>query len=104
MVVTSDVIVPPDKTSQTCESAQFMFTLPDLTYDFDALAPTISARALHIHHDKHHGAYLKVLNALVAEAGGSSRPLEQIILEAAARGEGRAWRHPAPVPAQAKAA
>ncbi len=33
-----------------------MFALPDLPYDYDALAPVISERTLHFHHDKHHAA------------------------------------------------
>jgi Fe-Mn family superoxide dismutase len=39
------------------------FTLPELTYDFDALEPQIDARTMEIHHDKHHAGYVKKLNA-----------------------------------------
>lgn len=39
------------------------FTLPDLPYPFDALEPTIDARTMEIHHDKHHKAYVDNLNA-----------------------------------------
>ena len=39
------------------------FTLPDLPYAYDALEPTIDARTMEIHHDKHHQAYVTNLNA-----------------------------------------
>ena len=39
------------------------FTLPDLPYTFDALEPHIDKETMEIHHDKHHAAYIKKLNA-----------------------------------------
>lgn len=59
-----------------------MFALPDLPYAYGALEPVMSERALRIHHDKHHGAYVKALNALLEAGADPSKPLEQIILEA----------------------
>jgi len=38
------------------------FTLPDLSYSFDALEPYIDAKTMEIHHDKHHAAYVDKLN------------------------------------------
>lgn len=43
-----------------------MFTLPDLPYAIDALEPYIDAATMRIHHDKHHGAYVKNLNDAIA--------------------------------------
>ena len=40
------------------------FTLPDLPYDGNVLAPTISAQTVGLHHDKHHAAYFNMLNTL----------------------------------------
>lgn len=40
-----------------------MFTLPELGYAYDALAPTISADIMQLHHDKHHRTYVDKLNA-----------------------------------------
>ncbi|KKU83205.1 MAG: Superoxide dismutase [Microgenomates group bacterium GW2011_GWA2_47_8] len=39
-----------------------MFTLPELPYAYNALEPYIDERTMQIHHDKHHGAYVKNLN------------------------------------------
>lgn len=39
-----------------------MFSLPDLPYDYSALEPYIDTETMHIHHDKHHAAYVKNLN------------------------------------------
>ena len=44
------------------------FTLPPLPYDFAALEPTIDAKTMEIHHDKHHGAYVNNLNAALEKA------------------------------------
>ena len=41
------------------------YQLPQLTYDFNALEPHIDAQTMQIHHDKHHGAYVAKLNAVV---------------------------------------
>jgi Fe-Mn family superoxide dismutase len=38
------------------------FTLPPLPYAYDALEPHIDAQTMHIHHDKHHAAYIANLN------------------------------------------
>lgn len=39
-----------------------MFILPELLYDYEALEPFIDSETMHIHHDKHHAAYIKNLN------------------------------------------
>jgi Fe-Mn family superoxide dismutase len=38
------------------------YTLPDLDYDYGALAPHISGEIMELHHDKHHAAYVKGAN------------------------------------------
>jgi len=42
------------------------YALPELPYDYDALAPAIEERVLRIHHDKHHAGYVRGLNATLA--------------------------------------
>ena len=44
------------------------FELPDLPYSFDALEPHIDAKTMQIHHDKHHQAYVNMLNGAVEAA------------------------------------
>ena len=50
------------------------YTLPDLTYAFDALEPHIDAKTMEIHHDKHHAAYIAKLTAAIegTDLGGQS--------------------------------
>lgn len=43
-----------------------MFTLPDLPYTYNALEPYIDEQTMKIHHDKHHGTYVKNLNDVLA--------------------------------------
>lgn len=42
-----------------------MFTVPTLSYDYDALAPAISGDIMRLHHDKHHQAYVDKLNSAI---------------------------------------
>jgi len=39
------------------------YTLPDLAYDYSALAPAISGEIMELHHSKHHAAYVAGANA-----------------------------------------
>jgi Fe-Mn family superoxide dismutase len=53
-------------------------TVPPLPYAFDALEPSIDAKTMEIHHDKHHAAYVTNLNkALEGQPG-----LEKLSVEA----------------------
>ncbi|MFZ4079054.1 MAG: superoxide dismutase [Microbacteriaceae bacterium] len=40
-----------------------VYSLPELTYDYAALAPHISAQIMELHHSKHHAAYVAGANA-----------------------------------------
>jgi len=56
------------------------FTLPDLPYSKDALAPHISAETLEFHYGKHHLTYVNNLNGLVdKDPSLSGKSLEDII-------------------------
>jgi superoxide dismutase, Fe-Mn family len=55
------------------------FTLPELPYPKDALAPHLSAETLEYHHDKHHNAYVTNLNNLLEGTDLASKSLEEII-------------------------
>jgi Fe-Mn family superoxide dismutase len=43
------------------------YTLPELTYDYSALAPHISAEIMELHHSKHHQAYVTGANTALAQ-------------------------------------
>jgi len=55
------------------------YTLPDLPYSFDALEPHIDARTMEIHHDKHHGGYVKKVNAALEGTDWADKPIEQVL-------------------------
>jgi Fe-Mn family superoxide dismutase len=55
------------------------FELPPLPYKFDALEPTIDARTMEIHHDKHHQTYVTNLNNAVAGTEFENMPIEELI-------------------------
>ncbi len=56
------------------------FTLPNLPYAKDALAPHISAETLEYHHGKHHAAYVTNLNKLLEGKPEANKSLEEIIM------------------------
>jgi len=43
------------------------FKLPELPYAYNALEPHIDAETMHLHHDKHHQAYVNKLNEALAK-------------------------------------
>lgn len=49
--------LPPRKGDATMP-----FLLPELPYAYDALEPFLNAETLHLHHDKHHQAYVNAYN------------------------------------------
>ena len=55
------------------------FTLPDLPFAKEALAPHMSAETLDFHHGKHHQAYVDKLNELVAQTDLAEAPLTEVI-------------------------
>jgi superoxide dismutase, Fe-Mn family len=56
------------------------YVLPPLPYPFDALEPYIDAKTMEIHHDGHHGAYVKNLNkALEGHADLEKLPIEELL-------------------------
>ena len=69
------------------------FTLPDLPYAKDALAPHLSAETLEYHHDKHHNAYITNLNKLIDGTDLAAKSLDEIILA----GEGGVFNNAAQV-------
>jgi Fe-Mn family superoxide dismutase len=62
------------------------FSLPDLPYAHDALAPHMSKETLEFHHDKHHLAYVNAGNDLVKNSEYASMSLDEICKKAYAEG------------------
>ena len=55
------------------------YSVPDLTYAFDALEPHIDARTMEIHHDKHHAAYVTNLNAALEGTKWAEQSIETVL-------------------------
>lgn len=59
------------------------FTLPDLPYDYAALAPTIDEQTMRLHHDKHHQTYVDNLNKAVdGDSSLQGKSLEELLGQA----------------------
>tara|TARA_B100001750_G_C15246694_1_gene465684 strand:- start:44 stop:643 length:600 start_codon:yes stop_codon:yes gene_type:complete len=77
------------------------FILPDLPYDGNALAPTISAQTVELHHDKHHAAYFNMLNTLSEGTEFADMALEDVVTGSFGNSNtqkifnnaGQAWNH-----------
>jgi Fe-Mn family superoxide dismutase len=77
------------------------FKLSPLPYAEDALAPTISARTIGFHYNKHHKAYVETLNTLVDGTRYATMKLEEIVRAAAGKdadkkifnNAGQVWNH-----------
>jgi Fe-Mn family superoxide dismutase len=83
------------------EKASGPFQLPPLPWAENALEPVISANTISFHYSKHHAAYVKKLNELVAGTRFESMPLERVIAETAGHPDSQklfnqaaqAWNH-----------
>lgn len=51
-----------NQTLSQAVTARHKHTLPDLTYDYGALEPFVSAEIMQLHHSKHHATYVNNLN------------------------------------------
>ena len=64
----------------TLEEKPVAFSVPPLSYPFDALEPYIDARTMEIHHDKHHGAYVTNLNkALDGQSALQAKSIDDLL-------------------------
>ena len=55
------------------------FELPPLPYAYNALEPTIDEETMHLHHDKHHQAYVTNLNNAVQGTQFENMSVEDLI-------------------------
>lgn len=63
------------------------FTLPDLPFAKDALAPHMSAETLDFHHGKHHKAYVDKTNGLIEGTDLAGASLIEVIKAAKEKGD-----------------
>ena len=74
------------------------FTLPELPYAKDALAPHISAETMEFHYGKHHAAYVKKTNGFLdekADLRGAS--LTDVVRNARERGDSKLFNNSAQI-------
>jgi Fe-Mn family superoxide dismutase len=55
------------------------FEVPPLPYGYDALAPTIDEQTMHLHHDKHHQAYVDNANKALDGTEWADRTVEDVL-------------------------
>jgi superoxide dismutase, Fe-Mn family len=66
--------------SQTTPPGNTVYSVPPLPYAYDALEPHIDQATMQFHHDKHHAAYVKNLNAALDKHPElKSKPVEEML-------------------------
>ena len=55
------------------------FEVPPLPYDYGALEPHIDEETMHVHHDKHHQAYVDNANKALQGTEWEDRPVEEVL-------------------------
>ncbi len=58
------------------------FTLAPLPYAYEALEPHIDTETMHIHHDKHHQAYVDNVNKAIAGTDNENKTIEELVANA----------------------
>ncbi len=55
------------------------YTLPALSYAYDALEPNIDAKTMEIHHSKHHQTYINNINAAIEGTAWEKLAVEELV-------------------------
>ncbi len=55
------------------------YEVPALPYPYDALEPHIDEETMHLHHDKHHQAYVDKANAALEGTEWADKPIEEVV-------------------------
>jgi Fe-Mn family superoxide dismutase len=61
------------------------YEVPPLPYDYAALEPTIDEQTMHLHHDKHHQAYVDKANDALAGTEWADKPIEEVLQNLSSR-------------------
>ena len=90
-------ILSPDSKKSIISNKYTMFTLPQLPYAPDALAPHISEETLQYHSGKHHQTYVDNMNKLIPGTEYENLSLEEIIQKSPAgpvfNNAAQIWNH-----------
>ena len=55
------------------------YEVPPLPYDYPALEPYIDEETMHLHHDKHHQAYVTAANKALEGTEWADKPVEEVL-------------------------
>jgi Fe-Mn family superoxide dismutase len=55
------------------------YEVPPLPYGYDALEPHIDEETMHLHHDKHHQAYVTQANGALEGTEWADKPVEEVL-------------------------
>jgi superoxide dismutase, Fe-Mn family len=55
------------------------YEVPPLPYDYAALEPHIDEQTMHLHHDKHHQAYVDKANGALDGTEHEGKPIEEVV-------------------------
>jgi Fe-Mn family superoxide dismutase len=55
------------------------YSVPDLPYDYGALEPHIDDQTMHLHHDKHHQAYVDKANAALEGTEWADQDVNEVL-------------------------
>jgi superoxide dismutase, Fe-Mn family len=55
------------------------YEVPSLPYGYDALEPTIDDATMHLHHDKHHQAYVDKVNDALQGTEWADKPIQEVL-------------------------
>ncbi|TXI05503.1 MAG: superoxide dismutase [Rhizobium sp.] len=78
--ISTSRIAAAQQTGGATDSGDGPFKLPSLPYGYDALQAAIDTDTMHLHHDKHHAAYVANLNAAAKQAPQiADHPMEHLL-------------------------
>lgn len=65
---------------------QFLYEIPKLPYEWNALEPYIDSRTMEVHHTKHHQTYVDKLNQALAGTDLTKQSLENLLRKVSKHG------------------